>query len=349
MNTLMRYFSGSFLFTIVAIVLAYCIAGPIGAFTATILGVLETSLSFDNAVVNATVLKEMDHKWRHRFLTWGILIAVFGMRIVFPLVIVSVVADINPYAALLMAIQTPQLYAETLTSAHISIAAFGGAFLLMVFFKFFLDAEKDVHWIAMIERPLSRLGKIEAVEIALTLLTLYGMIKVLPSEEALPFMISGIMGIVTYVFSDGIGALLETTEEEAEGVNRVVKSGIAAFLYLELLDASFSFDGVIGAFALTNSIFLIALGLGIGAVFVRSLTLMLVDKGTLDTFRYLEHGAFYAIGALAGIMFAGTVHEIPEVVTGLIGAAFIGIALLSSAFYTRKQNKLQGVKYRRLT
>ncbi|MGR8933139.1 MAG: DUF475 domain-containing protein [Gammaproteobacteria bacterium] len=341
MKTLMRYFSGSFLFTLVAIILAYIIAGSVGAFTAAILGVLETSLSFDNAVVNATVLKDMDHQWRRRFLTWGILVAVFGMRVVFPLLIVSVVANISPYAALMMAVQTPQLYADTLSSAHISIAAFGGAFLLMVFFKFFLDAEKDVHWIAVIEHPLTRLGKIEAVEIALTLLSLYAMSKILPSEEALPFMISGIMGVVTYVFSDGLGALLET-DEEAEGVNRVVKSGIASFMYLELLDASFSFDGVIGAFALTNSIFLIALGLGIGAVFVRSLTLMLVDKGTLETFRYLEHGAFYAIGSLAAIMFIGTVHEIPEVVTGLIGATFIGIALLSSVLYTRTQNKLQG-------
>jgi hypothetical protein len=270
------------------------------------------------------------------------LIAVFGMRVVFPLLIVSVVADINPYAALVMAIQAPQLYADTLTSAHVSIAAFGGAFLLMVFFKFFLDAEKDVHWIAVIEGPLTKVGKIEAVEIALTLLSLYGMTKLLHGEEALPFMISGIMGIVTYVFSDGIGGLLEA--DEVQGVDKAVKSGIGAFMYLELLDASFSFDGVIGAFALTNSIFLIALGLGIGAVFVRSLTIMLVDKGTLEMFRYLEHGAFYAIGSLAAIMFVGTVHEIPEVVTGLIGAVFIALALLSSILYKRKQSKLQQAK-----
>lgn len=344
MLTFLRYFSASLIFAILAIIAAYFLAGTLGAFTAAILGVLETSLSFDNAVINATVLKDMDHKWRRRFLTWGMLIAVFGMRVVFPLLIVSVVANISPYAALLMALQTPEVYASSLTSAHISIAAFGGAFLLMVFFKFFLDAEKDVHWIALIERPLIKLGKIEAVEIALSLLALYAMTKLLHPEEALPFMVAGAMGIVTYVFTDGIGALLETEKTVAGGVGRAVKTGFAAFLYLELLDASFSFDGVIGAFALTNSIFLIALGLGIGAMFVRSLTLMMVDKGTLDAFRYLEHGAFYAIGSLAAIMFADTVYEIPETATGLIGAVFIALALLSSIMYKRKQHGLRRFK-----
>lgn len=342
-SMLIRYYTGSFIFTILAVGGAYFLAGPLGAMTAIILGILETSLSFDNAVVNATVLKDMDTKWRRRFLTWGMFIAVFGMRVVFPLLIVSVVAKITPYAALLMAIQQPQMYAEQLTSAHISIAAFGGAFLLMVFLKFFLNAEKDVHWIGLIERPLSKFGKIEAVEIAVTLLALYGMTKILPGEEALVFMVSGVMGIVTYVLADGVGTLLGE-EEESDGVSRAVKSGAGAFLYLELLDASFSFDGVIGAFALTNNIFLIALGLGIGAMFVRSMTIMLVDKGTLDMFRYLEHGAFYAIGCLAAIMFVGTIREIPEVITGLIGAAFIALSLLSSILYRRKMAKLERVQ-----
>ena len=91
-----------------------------------------------------------------------------------------------------------------------------------------------------------------------------------------------------------------------------------------MLDASFSFDGVIGAFALSNNLFVIAIGLGIGAMFVRSLTIMLVEQGTLTEYRYLEHGAFYAIIALGVIMFLKTVMPFPEAVTGLVGAAFIG-------------------------
>ena len=81
------------------------------------------------------------------------------------------------------------------------------------------------------------------------------------------------------------------------------RGGLGAFLYLEVLDASFSFDGVIGAFALTNNILLIAIGLGVGAMYVRSMTIMLVERGTLAQFRYLEHGAFYSIFALSIVMF----------------------------------------------
>lgn len=96
------------------------------------------------------------------------------------------------------------------------------------------------------------------------------------------------------------------------------------------MDASFSFDGVIGAFALSTNLFIIALGLGIGAMFVRSLTIMLVKKSTMAEYRYLEHGAFWAILALAVMMFISVRVDIPEVITGLIGAGLIGIALLSS-------------------
>ncbi|MEI7557503.1 MAG: DUF475 domain-containing protein [bacterium] len=86
---------------------------------------LEISLSFDNAVVNATVLKKMDEKRQHRFLTWGIAIAVFGMRIFFPLIIVAIVGGINPIAALNLAIFDPNTYAAILTGSHITIAGFG--------------------------------------------------------------------------------------------------------------------------------------------------------------------------------------------------------------------------------
>lgn len=103
-----------------------------------------------------------------------------------------------------------------------------------------------------------------------------------------------------------------------------------------MLDASFSLDGVIGAFALSQNIFVIALGLGIGAYFVRSITMYLYEKGTITEYRYLEHGAFYAIIALALMMFIGSVHHIPEVVTGLIGGVLIGLALWSSV----RANKL---------
>jgi hypothetical protein len=334
-------FRGSFLVTafglLLAVALGWHTTGSVpGTMTVTfvvvVLAVLEVSLSFDNAVVNAAVLQHMDAVWRQRFITWGIPIAVFGMRIVFPLLIVAVTAHISPWSALVLAGTDPDGYSRALTSAHVSVSAFGGAFLAMVGLKHFLDHEKDVHWIRVVEAPLARLGRVEAVELALVLLLLWAVSRWLPApEERLAFLIAGIAGLVTYIAVDGVAALLTPYGASAA----VGRSGLGGFLYLQVLDASFSFDGVIGAFALSNNLFVIAIGLGIGAMFVRSLTLLLVERGTLTGYRYLEHGAFWAIIALAAIMFLGTVHHVPEGVTGLIGAAFVGIAFWSSLRHNR--------------
>lgn len=332
----MRYFRSSFVVTVLGLALggfvgwegSGTLAGTMSTlFIVAVLAVLEVSLSFDNAVVNATVLRQMAPVWRRRFITWGIAIAVFGMRIVFPLIIVAIIAGISPWAALVLAATDPDGYSRTLTSAHVQVAAFGGAFLAMVGLTHFFDVEKDVHWIAVIEEPLARLGRIEAVEIGIVLVLLWAISRWLPGHEQLTFVLSGMAGLVTYVAVDGVAALLDAGSGGGEDV---VRSGAAAFLYLEVLDASFSFDGVIGAFALSNNLFVIAIGLGVGAMFVRSLTIMLVEEGTLAEYRYLEHGAFWAIIALGTIMFLQTITHIPEVVTGLIGAGLILLAFLSS-------------------
>jgi hypothetical protein len=339
----MGYFRNSFVVTFLGLGLGaylgwraeHTLIGALSTlFIVGVLAILEVSLSFDNAVVNATVLKEMTPLWRHRFLTWGIAIAVFGMRIVFPLAIVALIARIDPWSALVMAATDADEYSRLLTSAHISVAAFGGAFLAMVGLKHFFNKEKEIHWIAIIERPLTRLGRIEALELGLVLLLLNAVSRWLSASEQTEFLIAGIFGLLTYIAVDGVSALLNV-ESAVRG--EVVRSGAASFLYLEVLDASFSFDGVIGAFALSNNLFIIAVGLGIGAMFVRSLTIMLVEKETLASYRYLEHGAFYAIIALALMMFFNAVMHIPEVVTGLIGSGFIVWAFCDSVRYTRRQ------------
>jgi hypothetical protein len=341
-RTAIGYFRNSLLVTVaglgVGAVLGWRATGSlVGALSTTfivaVLAILEVSLSFDNAVVNATVLKEMTPVWRRRFITWGIAIAVFGMRIVFPLVIVAIIARIDPFSALLMAATDPDRYSRILTTAHVSVSAFGGAFLAMVGLKHFFDYEKQVHWIAIIERPLTRLGRIKAAALWLVLLLLYLVSIWLPGHEQVEFLVVGIFGLVTFIAVEGISGLLAV---ESVVTGEVARSGAAAFLYLEVLDASFSFDGVIGAFALSNNLFIIAIGLGVGAMFVRSLTIMLVEHETLTSYRYLEHGAFYAIIALALIMFLNTVSHIPEVVTGLIGAGFIVTAFVDSIRYNRR-------------
>ncbi|MGH8498890.1 MAG: DUF475 domain-containing protein, partial [Methylococcales bacterium] len=127
-------------------------------------------------------------------------------------------------------------------------------------------------------------------------------------------------------------------EDEGEHIAEAIKkAGFMSFLYLEVLDASFSFDGVIGAFAVTQDVIIIMLGLAIGAMFVRSLTVFLVRQGTLDEYVFLEHGAHYAIGALAGIMLISISYHISEVITGLTGAIFIGLSVYSSIQYKKAQ------------
>jgi uncharacterized protein len=298
-----------------------------------VLAVLEISLSFDNAIVNANKLKDMTPVWRQRFLTWGILIAVFGMRIVFPLLIVVVAANIGPVAAIELAATDPQGYAAIIDGAHLSIAAFGGTFLFMVALSFFVDSEKDVHWFGFAEKLLAGAGGVEGLKIAMGVATMLGFALFLPAELLSTFLLSGVFGLLVFLLVEALGHVLDKADA---AMGMAARGGVGAFLYLEVIDASFSFDGVIGAFALTQNLFLIAIGLGIGAMYVRSMTIMLVEKNTLAAFRYLEHGAFWSILILSLVMFAQSFVHISEIFTGLFGAFLIGAALVSSILWNRK-------------
>jgi hypothetical protein len=337
-----RYYTGSIIVTLVCLALAafwgFETGGTPGAALAAVwicfvLSVLEVSLSFDNAVVNAAVLRNMEPIWRQRFLTWGMLFAVFGMRLVFPLVIVAVAASVSPWAAVSLALEDPEQYRRIIEGANTGIMGFGGAFLLLVGLKFFFDSDKEHHWIEAIEKQLVRVADLEAFEIILTLGILYAVSTRLGTDEALTFLVAGLFGVAAFFAVEWLGHVLEAPAAAGE----VARSGLGGFLYLNLLDASFSFDGVIGAFALSSDLVIIALGLGIGAMFVRSMTIYLVDKGTLSQYLYLEHGAFWAIIVLALIMLMSPVAHIPETVTGLIGAGLIVLALISSVRHNRRE------------
>ncbi|WP_370034081.1 DUF475 domain-containing protein [Qipengyuania mesophila] len=345
MSTMIRFYGFSFIFTLVCLSLAAWYGwASTGTITGTlsllwivvVLSVLEVSLSFDNAVVNASVLKEMDEVWQRRFLTWGIAFAVFGMRVIFPLAIVAIAAGLGPMETVDLSLNNPQEYERIVSSAHVGIAGFGGAFLAMVGLKFFFDLDKEIHWIRAIEEWLSKFAALPAAEIALLLLALWGISTMLEPDEALTFLVAGILGLVTFIAVEGINAILEMKEEAAKLQGAVVRSGLGGFLYLNVLDASFSFDGVIGAFALSNNMVVIALGLSIGAMFVRSMTIHLVRKGTLAAYRFLEHGAFWAIIVLGAIMLMSAKFHIPETVTGLIGAILIGLSFWWSVRYNQR-------------
>ncbi|WP_287001654.1 MULTISPECIES: DUF475 domain-containing protein [Gordonia] len=349
-----RIFGLSIAITIVSLVVAFIYGGPTALFLTLILGILEVSLSFDNAVINATVLRRMSAFWQKIFLTIGVLIAVFGMRLVFPLVIVWLSAKLNPVEALRLALNPPTdgspTYEQIITDAHPQIAAFGGMFLLMLFLGFIFD-EKELHWLRWIERPLERIGKLDQLSVVVAVVILVITAEwIAPDDERSTVLFAGVLGMITYILVNGLGELFNTPEEledgaESESLPRsgpselaraTGKAGFFLFLYLEVLDASFSFDGVIGAFAITADPIIIALGLGfIGAMFVRSLTVYLVRKGTLSEYVYLEHGAHWAIGALALILMYSIGTHVPEVVTGLVGVVLILAALISSIIRRR--------------
>ncbi|WP_409360791.1 DUF475 domain-containing protein [Bartonella heixiaziensis] len=339
---LLGYFRWAFFFTIVGVFLGGAIGwletGSVSGFLkyffiCCVLGILEISLSFDNSIINARVLGRMDLLWRRRFLVWGILIAVFGMRIIFPLLVVAVAVWINPIAAVKLAIWEPHQYAAILTDAHVGIAAFGGTFLMMVGLKYFFDPEKEVHWLAFIERLAQKLGAFVGIDIAIVLIMILLFSGQIVTEDKTAFLLSALYGLLTFISVEAIGLLLDSPKT---ALTTVAKGGAGAFLYLEVLDASFSFDGVVGAFAFSHNLFIIAIGLGIGAFYVRSMTIMLVESGTLLHYRYLEHGAFYAILVLAVIMYLQTILSVPEILTGLVGVCIIGMAFYSSLRFKRR-------------
>jgi hypothetical protein len=323
MSLYKNYFFWPVLISLVAFGAVGYLSGLEAFFIVIVLSILEVTLSFDNAVVNAKVLERMDPVWQRRFLTWGILLAVFGTRFVLPIVIVSVALFMSPLSVLKIAVSDPEAYGRLLESVYGAITAFGGVFLMMVSLKYFFNKAKEVHWIHVVESHLVKWGRIEAIEIALALVFLTTL-SFFTHFDTATVLVAGIVGLVLFIFMEGVTGALSV-----ESVD-VARTGGVLFMYLEVLDTAFSLDGVVGAFALSNNLFVIAVGLGIGAFFVRSLTLYFVERKTLTKLTYLEHGAHWAILGLSIAMLANLVVHVPEVITGLIGLCFVVLAYRSS-------------------
>jgi uncharacterized protein len=355
---ILRIFGVSLVVAALGLVAGLLYGGVTGLALAAVLIVLEVSLSFDNAVVNATILQRMNAFWQRIFLTVGVAVAVFGMRLVFPLLIVAVTAGLGPIEAIRLALEkgdpdTPGSYGYLLHEAHPAIAAFGGIFLLMLFLDF-VFAEREVLWLRRLERPLARLGRVPnlSVLVAIVALAVAGYVLA-PEDKISTVLIAGLLGLGGYLAVNGLGKYFESRlDDEGESGSAVsdlpserggptglaLAAGKAAFflfLYLEVIDASFSFDGVVGAFAITSDPVIIAIGLGIGAFFIRSITVYLVRAGSLARYPYLEHGAMWAISALAAVLIVSIGHEVPEWVTGGLGVGFIVAAVISSVRHNR--------------
>ena len=341
MNTLKSVFwflKYPLLVMIAAVAAVGVVGGSKQAVVVATLVILEVSLSFDNAVINAIVLRRLNFFWQKIFMTVGMVVAVVGMRLFFPVAIVVATSGLSFGSVTDLILHQPLEYGLRLEQAHPVIAAFGGIFLLMIFLDFVLDEGKKIHWIAVVERPLAKVGQLKALSTLIALVALLIVALTWGHTEPARVILAGITGLSTYLAVRGFSQLFEKMggiKPEAGPGGRLGaglggRTAFWLFVYLEVLDASFSFDGVVGAFAITNNVLSIVIGLGVGAYFVRQLTLWLVRNDTLQQFIYLEHGAHYAVGALAVLLGASLQYKIPDLITGLVGVLFIGLALASS-------------------
>ena len=208
----------------------------------------------------------------------------------------------------------------------------------MIFLSYFFNEKKECHWVCCIEEPLQKMNCIKYIDVVVALIALMVLQNFIPEEQKVAVLMAGFTGIVLYLVIDSISNLLECiAEKKAALMGGTAKLGFIGFLYLELIDASFSLDGVLGAFAISKDIVIISIGLAIGAMFVRSLTIFMVDMKTLKQYLFLEHGAHWAIGFLAIIMFISTRMEIPEVITGGVGLVIVSAAFITSIMHNKKQ------------
>ncbi|HVU59271.1 MAG TPA: DUF475 domain-containing protein [Candidatus Saccharimonadales bacterium] len=329
MKPLARHFGWSLGLTLMAFAYVLLFQNPAAGLTVLILAAIELAFSFDNAVINAKVLGLLSPLWQKLFLSLGIILAVFGVRLALPLLIVGWSARLPFGKVADLALHHPHQYAVELALAHPGITAFGGAFLLMLVLHFFL-AERDIHWVEAIERPLSRLAS-WWLPLVVTFVVILGLSTLPVNEHHRATLVAGLIGMLSYAAINGLIELAgRAFGKTGTAAKRVGWAAFATFGYLELLDASLSFDGVIGAFAITNEVVLIALGLGIGAIWVRSLTVYMVRRRALETYRYLEHGAHYAIGVLAATMLLGTFIEVSDYLTGVLCLGIIAAAVVTS-------------------
>jgi len=323
-----RIFAISGLLTIGSVVGVLAGYGAKAMLLTLILIAVELAFSFDNAIVNAKILKNMSSFWQVMFLTVGAAIAIFGMRLVFPILLVTITAGLSWHQVLDLALHHPDVYAEKLHASHVQLSAFAGAFLLTLALHFFID-DREVLWLKTIERGIRRYAYIWMPTLVTSVVVVVA--ALLPfNPERKHTLVAGLIGVATYgaihLFSTYFGRL----GGKRSAAKQVGLAGFVSFLYLQVLDITFSFDGVLGAFAVTGDVVLIAIGLGIGALWVRSLTVYMVRRGTLDNELYIEHGAYYAIGILACLMILSIFVDVPDLIAGLAGVGIIGASIVAS-------------------
>ncbi|MDB5177634.1 MAG: conserved rane protein of unknown function, partial [Candidatus Saccharibacteria bacterium] len=331
MKDLLKHYWPELVITLVIWVVIGWKMGLAAFFITVILSLLEITLSADNAVVNSRVLVKMSPMWQRLFMTVGILIAVFAVRFALPIALVATMTPLSSWDVLRLAINDPETYGGYLHDIAPVINGFGGIFLLMVALFFFAEPKREHLWLKWPEKVLGAIGGVSPVKYVIALLSFIPVFFLTDPTNRESVLAALVAGSLTYLVLHTVTLVMERVNKKNLLRKQIGWAAFVSFLYLEVLDASFSLDGVVGAFALTSNIIIIMAGLGIGALWVRTMTIYMVRKGTLLRYRYLESGAHWAIACLSAIMFLKLAHiELPEIVVGSVGLVFIGAAIYSS-------------------
>ena len=277
--------------------------------------------SVDNAIINAHVLRTMGEIWRKRFLFIGILTSVFLVRLILPVVLVLAIAPGIEFTDIFkMFGGDSSLAAGAIEASKPLILSFGGIFLLFLYFHW-LFMEKKLH-LFYHEKLLKEHHKVWFFAVAAVILV----VLLYFARHNPNMMLFAAAGSATFFIVYGFK---ETAAREEEKLVKVHASDVSKFVYLEVLDATFSFDSVVGAFAFTTNLLWITIGLGIGALAVRELTIRGIN--TVGNYKFLKNGAMSAIGLLGAFMILESFgFDLPVYVPTLITAAIIIYAFYAS-------------------
>lgn len=284
----------------------------------------ETISSVDNAIINAEVLSTMGQKARKWFLVWGLFIAVFLLRGLLPWLIVWVVnPSLGPVGALTAALSSDPSVAHAIEGSKHILLSGGGIFLIFLFF----------HWLFLEPKNYGIRGEMFFQKQGVWFYAVVSIILSVVVWFALriePLMAFGaVVGSTAFFITHGFKENAKQAEEQLLQKNGSSLSDMSKILYLEVIDATFSIDGVIGAFAFTLSVPLILLGNGIGALVVRQLTLGNIER--IKKYAYLKNGAMYSVLVLGTIMLLDSFgFHIPPWLSPIATSLSVGYFFLKS-------------------
>lgn len=298
----------------------------------TVLGLcfFETISSIDNAIINAEVLHTMKAPARKWFLSWGLVIAVFVIRGLLPWAIVwAFNPTLGPISSFTAAFNGDRLAQESIEKSAPILLLAGGVFLIFLFF----------HWLFLEDKALG-LPRAESfflrngVWFYATVSSILAAVVWFAIQTNNLMAFGAVIGSTTFFITNGFK---QNAEEDEENLLKSHRSDISKLLYLEVIDATFSIDGVLGAFAFTLSVPLILIGNGLGALVVRQLTIGNIER--IKKYVYLKNGAMYSILFLGGVMILnGFGYHLPEWISPLITFVVVGF------FFLKSHMEVKGIK-----